>query len=184
MKYIAAIVLTVIMGSSMSQTSGLLWRYDKQVEDCGTWVKDSMRYTDWVTVDTIATDAMKVILRITQTEKRDWVYDKERQVRDIVTYDTWYPCGFEPGEKWRQYRICKFTGIKQERYRVQDHKYIPPPVSAYQRLEDSLLIKSGRKHKLLFSSDGFADIGGDSTVIHNLIIKPSVGTTLEYKLHN
>lgn len=124
----------MITGAAIAQSGSLLWRYDKQRENCGTWKLDSSYYGEWSTVDTISNAPVK-------TKKRDWVYDMETEITSSQVDLVYYPCGRNPDYTTRQFRICKITGIRQQRYGVVKYKYIPPPKSEFQRALDSLLNK-------------------------------------------
>lgn len=142
MKMIFLLALVMIVCSSFGQSLRFADSLFGIIE-CGTWVADSMRYTEWETVDTISVEAEKRNLRLTKTEQRDWIYGREIMDSRNWTYADWSPCGRGDTKMWRQYRLCRITGIRQVRTRYQTYHYVPPPISDYQKAEDSLKRKTG-----------------------------------------
>ncbi len=105
--------------------------------NCGTWVKDSLYYTDWLTADTL------VKKPITDTVRR-WIYNDYEFVFRTNSSNlllSYCPCGCGYDDRWMQQRVCAVTGIRQYRYRIQTFKYIPKPKSDYEKAVDSLLNK-------------------------------------------
>ena len=102
--------------------------------DCGTW-KDSVYYSEWTSVDTIGKRAIN--------DKREWVYNKEDESlnNNNLTTLVYCPCGCRYDSHWYQYRICRLTGIRQRRTKVQTWLYTPPPSkpkTEYEKVVDSL----------------------------------------------
>ena len=93
---------------------------------CGSWEPDSVKITEWETVDTLK----KPVL----TQDREWVesgvwlYDNPN-----VSYAVYSPCGTGQPSIQYMFRVCKITGIRQKRYRIWTYHYAPAEISDYQK---------------------------------------------------
>lgn len=125
MKKIFFALILLLPSVAKSQTnSGLFPQYD-----CGTWVADSIKFTDWENVDTLK--------KPVQTEKRNWVLN-DRWQHDVQMFvpAVYYPCGSDPAYSEYQFRVCSITGIRQKRYRIYNYHYVEPLKSDYQKTVD------------------------------------------------
>lgn len=102
----------------------------KLTNDCGTWQKKPIYYTEWETEDSLKTGI--------KNSKRDWVYSDYKYVSNLITTLEYCPCGCGKSEKWTQERVCRITGILQIRYKIQGYQYIPNPKNYYDKVVDSL----------------------------------------------
>lgn len=97
--------------------------------DCGTWVADSVKTTDWQTIDTLK--------KPVKTWARNWIVDTEWQWDIPMFVDAVYrPCGNDPSHVEYQLRVCSITGIRQKRFRVYSFHYVEPVKSEYQKTVD------------------------------------------------
>jgi hypothetical protein len=97
--------------------------------DCGTWVADSIKITDWEGVDTLK--------KPVKTTEREWIENSTWQ-HDVpqYVYAVYRPCGDDPTHSEYQYRVCSITGIRQKRYRIYLYHYVEPVKSEYQKTVD------------------------------------------------
>ncbi len=102
--------------------------------DCGTWEPKPIYYTEWETIDTIKGGNP-------ESKWRKWAYSGEERFSNFINRQLFNPCGSGDDIKWIQFRICRITGIRQHRYKVQSYKYIPKPKSEYELVIDSLIKK-------------------------------------------
>lgn len=99
--------------------------------ECGEWKQLPAKYTEWVSIDTIKKKPVKAI-------SRDWVYEKEKYVTKPTMTLAYFPCGNPENQVYTQRRVCKLTGIIQERSRIIGYDYIEPDKTEYQQAIDSL----------------------------------------------
>lgn len=129
------LVATAGFGQTISLTPGTTFGWGPlgiRSIPCGTWEKQPQQITEWVTVDTLGKKEQF-------DTARHWVYDEEKPVAPSGWTDAVYrPCGFGSDEQYQQFRVCSLTGIRQKRARYIPYKYVEPPRTEYQRVEDSL----------------------------------------------
>lgn len=108
----------------ISQSGNLMPNYN-----CGTWVADSIKITDWENVDTLK--------KLVTARQRNWIESNVWQydVSQFV-YAVWNPCGGDPTHNEYQFRVCSITGIRQKRYRVYLYHYVDPAKSDYEKAVD------------------------------------------------
>jgi len=98
---------------------------------CGTWEKQEPEYTDWKTVDTVGNKPIN-------TPKRNWVESGWEDISPQWMTLEYTPCGKNVPDKYRMYRVCSITGIRQSKDKTINYKYIPRPMSEYEKVVDSL----------------------------------------------
>lgn len=116
---------------SINPATAQYFTFDSDVE-CGTWVANPTYYTDWQSIDTLLSKPIK-------DTARNWVYNEEKMVISSIATLQFCPCGCGDDTRWEQYRVCKITGIRQVRFKIQSYDYKPKPKTEYKMAIDSIL---------------------------------------------
>jgi len=131
---------------------------------CGTWVSQPEVTSDWETVDTIGG-----LIRLNTKITCDWVFSDWVEINSgwmTLTNDTRFPCGERSAIVREQWRICRYTGIRQRRTSSISFNYVPPPVPEYDRIVDSLISEKNKVLEYRRKLSGYRNNSGiiDSTL--------------------
>lgn len=120
-------------------------------QPCGTFVKEPPEISEWDFFDTLGNlthaQLLDIVLdRIGNNKTPEWVYSTEQRVStpfslawELGDIRVSTPCDdLHDPEIYEQYRIDRATGVRQRRTRSISYKYLPPALSDYEKLRDSL----------------------------------------------
>lgn len=100
----------------------------KNESNCGEWVYQETQFFPWSAIDTL--------FEVT-TDKRDWYHDEIKPLFDnSLTHLVHYPCGKNPSASYTQKRICKITGIIEERLIIERYRYEPKEKNMFDQIKD------------------------------------------------
>ncbi len=121
-------LLTLLLLSSCIVGKGQNLNFNSRF--CGTWTAKPDSITPWAPKDTLG---------VVKTDKREWVQEKEWNYPPLGPSKTVYcPCGCPDDIIRTQKRVCRLTGIIQERRKITAYTYTPPPLSTYEQVVDSI----------------------------------------------
>jgi hypothetical protein len=99
--------------------------------ECGTWEIDSTYYTEWE-------DDSKLPITDLRGNDKNWSYSEWKFYNDPAILDEFCPCGCGANTVLIQKRIND-NGLIQIRKHITRHKYIPRPVSDFDKKLQELI---------------------------------------------